>query len=245
MAYPAHIFPNVHLADNVVLQEGVIIGQPPSGMAPGELPTFIGSDAIIRSHSVIYAGSRIGSKFQTGHRAILGPGLEIGYGCSVGTNSVVIGYAHLADHARIHGLCTVGAFAVLQANAWVGPYCLLDSSINQPITIASRAILGLKVYVAPGVYVGERTLVSTRSVLHADVPPYRLIMGNPPRVLQSLDQLKSPYEMVGRPYKADPPEVQKTVLEHYQSRAEDAIANNTWRHHLWSRLTRPEALKGS
>ncbi len=71
---------------------------------PGHAHLAEQAGAVIRSHTGIYAGSRIGAGFQTGHRAILGPGLEIGANCSIGADSIEMGFAHIADTAKINGL---------------------------------------------------------------------------------------------------------------------------------------------
>src|SRR5712692_2016330 len=62
-----HIYPNVTLGDGTQIGEYVIIGEPPRGKREGELATRIGAGAVIRSHTVIYAGNAIGANFQTGH----------------------------------------------------------------------------------------------------------------------------------------------------------------------------------
>jgi acetyltransferase-like isoleucine patch superfamily enzyme len=49
------LYPNVQLGENVQIGDYVIIGHPPRGKGPGELPVVIGDNAVIRSHTVIYA----------------------------------------------------------------------------------------------------------------------------------------------------------------------------------------------
>ena len=236
LAETARVYPNVRFGNDVVVGDWVVVGMPPRGAEPGALETVIADGAVIRTHSVIYAGSRIGSGFQTGHRAILGPGLDIGDRCAVGSNSVVMGCARLRDGARIHSLCCVGPFAELQESAWVGPYCVVDSSPSQVTVVASRAILSLHVRVAPGVRVGERSLVGTRTFLAQDVPPYFLMMGYPPRAVGNVEQLP------GKPYEPDPPAVRAEMLARHQSRDRDDVGPDSWRHQLWQSLGSPEAL---
>src|SRR5262249_42382144 len=162
------------------------------------------------------AGCRLGKDFQSGHHAVLGVGVEAGSGCSVGTSSVLMGYCRLKDGAKVHGLCTIGLFAELQEQAWVGPYRQVDRGPGHITGIAARAILGLRVQVAPGVRVGERALVGTRARLTADAPPYRVIVGNPPRAVRTIDRIVSPYPEVGRPYELDPEAVCAETLERHR-----------------------------
>jgi acetyltransferase-like isoleucine patch superfamily enzyme len=235
----ARIFPNVRLGAGVVLGPWVVIGQPPRGVAPGELETVIEDGSCIRSHTVIYAGCRIGPNFQSGHHAVLGAGVETGANCSVGTYSVLLGYCRLGDGAKVHGHCCIGPFSELNERAWIGPSCSVDSGPDKITVIAAQAILGLRVQVAPGIRVGERALVGTRSRLVEDVPPYRLVVGNPARAMQTIDRLVSPYEIVGRPYDPDPADVQAEVLARHQHRNGEA-SRETWRHQLWRRLGSPQ-----
>src|SRR5262245_20073885 len=67
----ARIYPGVELGAGCEMEDFVIIGKPPKGAAPGELPTRIGPGAVLRSHTVIYAGNVIGAGFQTGHGALV------------------------------------------------------------------------------------------------------------------------------------------------------------------------------
>jgi UDP-3-O-[3-hydroxymyristoyl] glucosamine N-acyltransferase len=51
--------------------------------------TIIGNGAVIRSHTVIYAGNVIGDRFQTGNKANIRELNRIGNDVSIGTLSVV------------------------------------------------------------------------------------------------------------------------------------------------------------
>ena len=54
----AIIYPNVKLGKNVIVEDFCIIGAPFKGYKDEE--TIIGDNSIIRSHTVIYAGNKIG-----------------------------------------------------------------------------------------------------------------------------------------------------------------------------------------
>src|SRR5512140_62707 len=83
------VHPNVSLGAGADLGAFAIIGEPPRGKAPGELETEIGPRAVIRSHSVIYAGNRIGADFQTGHSALVREENAIGDNVSIGSHTIV------------------------------------------------------------------------------------------------------------------------------------------------------------
>ena len=83
------VYEGVTLAEGSRVEEYCILGVPPRGYSEGELETVIGPDALLRSHTVIYAGNKIGAKFQTGNKVNIREMNVIGSGVSVGTLSIV------------------------------------------------------------------------------------------------------------------------------------------------------------
>jgi maltose O-acetyltransferase len=57
----------------------------------------------------------------------------------------------------------------------------------QPITIGDNVWLGGGAIVLPGVTIGENTVVGAGSVVTRDLPANVVAVGNPPRVIRSLD----------------------------------------------------------
>jgi len=218
MAKNARIFPNVRLGQDVIIQDWAVIGLPPPGAKLDQLETIIEDGSVIRSHSVIYAGTKIGKGFQTGHRVVLGPGCEIADGCSIGTSSVVKGFISLANRAKIHSFCNIGIFATLQEGAWIGPRCTLEGDDQNPVILAAGALLGATVYVKSGVRVGERSLVAAGVHLLQDVHPYHLVAGNPAKSIKHIKTLTCPYKLIDRPYEPDPESVQAAAKERYLHR---------------------------
>ena len=67
---------------------------------PHDHPLTRGRKALIRSGSIIYAGSRIGENFQTGHQVTIREKAEIGDHVSVGTLSDIQGNCKLGNYVR-------------------------------------------------------------------------------------------------------------------------------------------------
>ncbi|HEX5472122.1 MAG TPA: hypothetical protein VFW73_09555 [Lacipirellulaceae bacterium] len=237
IASTAKIYPNVRLGADVQVGPWAVVGRPPAGIAPGEMETIIGDGAVIRSHSVLYAGSKIGSKFQAGHHAIVGPGMDIRNRCSIGTSSFVAGFAHLGSAARVHGHSYVGEFAWIEDKAWVGPYNICESEVERITAVGAGAILSMGVHLFAGVRVGDRALVGMRSMIENDVAPYRIVVGNPPRAIRTIDQIVSPIPGVGRPYEADPPDLQAAALARHEARHGCTISDDDWRLAMWRMIT--------
>ena len=83
------IYENVSLGEGSVVEDFCIVGTPPRGAHDGRAGDHsIGAGAVIRSHTVIYAGNVIGRNFQTGNKVNIRESNRIGDNVSVGTLSV-------------------------------------------------------------------------------------------------------------------------------------------------------------
>jgi acetyltransferase-like isoleucine patch superfamily enzyme len=193
------IYAGVVLGPQSTVEEYCLLGVPPRGAVAGELETHIGSDAFIRSHTVIYAGNRMGDHFQTGHKVNIRELNEIGHEVSIGTLSVVEHHVIIRDRVRIHSQVFVPEYSVLEEEAWLGPNVVLTNakyplspgvkeSLKGPI-IKKGAIIGANSTILPGVVVGEYALVGAGSVVTRDVPNGAVVVGNPAKIVKHRSDL--------------------------------------------------------
>lgn len=195
-----HIYPNVTLPDDVEIDPFVILGKPPRGHAPGELPLILGARAVIRSHTVIYAGNTIGPRLQTGHHVVIREANTIGADVSIGTASIIEHHVQIADGVRLHSRVFVPEYSILEAGCWLGPGVMVTNA-RYPISrgvkdrlegahIEAGAIIGANATLLPGVRIGARALVGAGAVVTKDVPPGMVVAGNPARVLKAIDDIR-------------------------------------------------------
>ena len=100
------VYRNVKIGKGVVIGDFVVIGLPLSGAKEGEQETIIEDGATIGSHSVVYAGARIGRNFKCGHGVVIGENSAIGSNCSIGSHSVI-------RHSRLGTEVTIGELVSL------------------------------------------------------------------------------------------------------------------------------------
>jgi len=87
-------------------------------------PTHIGSGGLIRSHSIIYAGAKIGDQFSTGHHAVIRENSKIGNHCSVGTYSELQGDCRIGDYCRLQSNVSIGQLSRLGDFVFIYPFTL-------------------------------------------------------------------------------------------------------------------------
>ena len=192
-------YPNVQLGENVSIGEYVILGLPGKGVAPGALPTIIGDNAMIRSHTVIYAGSRIGKNFQTGHHVLIREENTIGDDVSIGSGSVVEHHVIIKDRVRVHSQAFIPETSVLEEGCWIGPNVVITNAMY-PLSrhvkeqlagalVKSGAKIGANATLLPGITVGENALIGAGSVVTKDVGANKVVAGNPAREINEIGNL--------------------------------------------------------
>jgi acetyltransferase-like isoleucine patch superfamily enzyme len=193
------IYPNVQIGKNAVIEEYVIVGVPPRGKKPGELPTTIGDNAIIRSHSVIYAGNTIGNNFQTGHHVLVREENEIGNDVSIGSSTVIEHHVKMGNKVRIHSQAFVPEMTILEEGAWIGPNAVITNAAY-PLSpnvknelkgaiVKKNAKIGANATLLPGITIGENALVGAGAVVTKDVPANKVVAGNPAKIINDVSKL--------------------------------------------------------
>jgi len=204
------IYPNVKLGKNVTIGDFVIIGIPPKGVKEGKCQTIIGNNAIVRSHTIIYSRNIIGGNFQTGHKVMIRENTEIGNNVSIGTGTVIEHHVKIGNNVRIHSQTFVPEYTILEDDCWIGPMVCITNALHplcpkvkeclKGATIKKGAKIGANSTILPDVIIGEYALVGAGSVVVKDVPPYKVVIGNPAKIIKDVRELKCPYGLIIKPY---------------------------------------------
>jgi acetyltransferase-like isoleucine patch superfamily enzyme len=163
------------------------------------METVLGSEAHLRSHTVIYAGNLIGDHFQTGNKVNIREWNRIGDHVSVGTLTVIEHHVEIGNNVRIHSQAFIPEFSVLEDDAWLGPNVVLTNA-KYPLSrgvkeslkgprIKRGAKIGANATILPGVVIGEHALVGAGAVVVKDVPDGVVVAGNPARIIRKLSEL--------------------------------------------------------
>ena len=202
IANTAKLFKNVKVGKNVTIEDFVIIGAVPRGYKEGELETIIGDNAVIRSHTVIYAGNIIGNNFQTGNHVSVREENTIGNNVSIGTKSVVEFESKIGNNVHIHSQVFIPEYSVLEDDCWIGPNVVLTNAkypkslkskeFLKGVIIEKDAIIGGNATILSNVKIGTKALIGAGSVVTKNVPPGKIVVGNPAKIIGDVSDLKYP-----------------------------------------------------
>jgi acetyltransferase-like isoleucine patch superfamily enzyme len=159
----------------------------------------LGPGALVRAFTVIYAGSRIGRDLETGHNVVIREENRIGDSLSIWNNSTIDYGCVIGDRVRIHCNVYVAQFTQIEDDVFLAPGVMIANDphplcavhLNGP-TIKARARVGINATLLPGVVIGEDALVGAGAVVTKDVPPGAVVVGNPARVIGSVDAIECP-----------------------------------------------------
>lgn len=189
----AVIYPGVELGTDVIIEDYCVIGI--DSFTEKKALTVIGNNAHVRSHTVIYAGVRIGNGFTAGNKANIRENCIIGDGVSIGTHSVVERDVIIEGGVRIHSGAFIPEHSVLKSGCWIGPNAVLtnakyplskNSKLNlKGPTIGENAIIGANSTIMPGVKIGKGSLVASAAVVTKDVTEGSVVAGVPARKVKS------------------------------------------------------------
>jgi acetyltransferase-like isoleucine patch superfamily enzyme len=183
----AIIYPDVQLGEDVTIEDFCIIGCPFKGSTNEK--TIIGDHAVIRSHTVIYAGNVIGNNFQTGNKANIRELNTIGNDVSIGTLTVIEHHVNIKEGVRIHSQAFIPEYSDLGRNAWIGPNVVFTNAkypqseaakdnLKGP-EIGENARIGANTTLLPGIKVGRYALIGAGSVVTKNIGDAVVAYGNP------------------------------------------------------------------
>lgn len=200
VADTARVHSNVRIGEGSTVEDFCVLGHPGPGHREGEAALQIGRRALIRSHTVIYAGCTILDDFSSGHGVLIRQDNEVGEQVSIGSGSVIEFAVVIGARVRLHSQCFVPEYCVLEEDSWLGPGARLTNSrfpeglrakaTLQGVLVQAGARIGAGACILPGITIGRGALVGAGSVVTRDVPDDTVVVGNPARLAGRTSELR-------------------------------------------------------
>ena len=204
------IYGRSSIGKNAIIGERVIIGYPTadilkqiasSGKSLEDLDfsgAVIGDNAVIRPNSTIYTDVRIGNNLRTGHNILIREGTKIGNDVLIGTNTIIDGHSTIGSNVSIQGNVYIPLNVTIEDNVFIGPCAVLTndkypirkrSDLRGPI-LRHGASIGANATLLPGVEIGQGAMVAAGALVSKDVPPWKLAMGFPAKIIDLPEELR-------------------------------------------------------
>jgi len=187
------IGPNHHIEPNCII--GYRTGRP---IADHSLR--IGRECYLRTGTIIYCGCVIGDGLQTGHNVVIREENVIGDNVSIWTGSYVDYQCKIGNNVRIHCDCHVTQYVTIEDDVFIGPGFVTSNDVyplqeaaepyREGCTIKRGALIGVNVTILPRVIIGEGALVGAGSVVTKSVEPGMVVVGNPAKVINKVENLR-------------------------------------------------------
>lgn len=200
------IYPNVKIGLNSIIEDYVVLGKTPVNTKKKAI-LKIGSHAILRTGTILYAGTTIGKNFQSGDHARIRENNIVGDNVSIGANSIIECDSKIGNNVRIHSLCFIPEYTILEEDVWMGPSVTVTNVTHPPCPVFKErgkemklkcirgpiirkgAIIGAGVILLPGIEIGEGAFVAAGSVVLDDVKAHTVVAGVPARKISKIKDL--------------------------------------------------------
>jgi acetyltransferase-like isoleucine patch superfamily enzyme len=199
----ALVYPGTVLGEGVKVLEGAVVGKQPT-LSPRSTakreplaPATLGDGTVVSTGAVVFAGTTIGARVVLGDQSCVRERVTIGDDVVVGRGSLVENDTTIGALTKIQADAYITAYSVLEDNVFIAP-CVVTTNddfmgrterrhelVKGP-TIRRGARVGGGAVLCPGVEIGEEAFVGAGAVVTKDVPPRKIVVGNPARVLRDV-----------------------------------------------------------
>lgn len=116
-------------------------------------------------------------------------GAHIGRNCSIMVRSLGT-EPYLVKMGNNVGISKGVVFATHEGAARVGKEENVDLHVFGPIVLEDNCFIGQNVFLSPNIRIGRNSIIGANSVVISDIPPDRIAMGVPARVIGSTEKFK-------------------------------------------------------
>jgi len=206
LGYNVVIRKGTTIGDNVRIDDNTVIGKYPMRAKLSIFkkeknlpPTRIGNNCLIGANTVIYIGSNIFNNVLIADLASIRENTTIGEYTIVGRGVTVENFVKIGERCKIESECYITAYSGLEDYVFIAPGVVTsnDNYLGRTeerfkhfkgITVKKGGRIGANAVILPGKIIGEDAVVAAGSIVTKDVPPRKIVMGSPARVIRDVPE---------------------------------------------------------
>ncbi|GBD39775.1 UDP-2-acetamido-3-amino-2, 3-dideoxy-D-glucuronate N-acetyltransferase [bacterium HR37] len=190
----------VRIGDNTVIGRLPMRAKMSAVTEEGRLThTVIGDNALIGSQVVIYRGCSIGSQVLVADLASVRENVEIGDLTIIGRGVAIENRVKIGRKCKVETNAYICALSVVEDFCFIAPMVTFTNDnflgrteerfrYHRGPWLKLGARIGANATLLPGITVGEDALVAAGSVVTRDVPPGKVVMGVPARIVRDVPE---------------------------------------------------------
>jgi acetyltransferase-like isoleucine patch superfamily enzyme len=196
----------VKIGNNVEIMPGAYLGKRPK--SPGAVARkidyqeqiAIGDNCIIGPNAVIYYDVCIGKntlicentsireQVKIGDFCLISRNVTINYNTQIGNHTKIMDSTHITGNCQIGDRVFISVLVSTTNDRAIGKLGYDEDRVKGP-TIGDGVAIGAAANILPGVSIGNNSIVGASSVVNKDVPELKMVVGNPARVIKSLEEV--------------------------------------------------------
>ena len=194
------IYGNVIIGDNTIIADNCVIGEPLNSFYRDQdnyinPKTEIGSDSLIRSFTILYAGSYFGKHLNTGHHVTIREKSKFGSNCSIGSYNDIQGECTIGNYCRFQSNVTIGQKSEIGSFVFIYPYVVLTNDATPPsnllkgVSIGDYSQITTGCILMPGAKIGKNCLTAVQSTVGGNFEDDSFISGSPAKKVGRLSKM--------------------------------------------------------
>lgn len=194
------IYDNVEIGDNTIISSNCLIGEPVGDYYFNDEYSnpklVIGANCVVRSNTIIYAGSIIGDKLQTGHHTVIRERNTLGCGCVVGVYCNILPDCKIGDCVHFHSYDSIAENSTIGDYVYFFPFVTITGDPTPPSNnwlsskVGDFSVIASNVFFLPGTEIGRHCLVAAQARVGGKYEDFSLIAGTPAKRI--IDVRKAP-----------------------------------------------------
>ena len=216
VAADAEIGAGVQFGANVTVHEGTLVGEgcaigdnavlgkrpvlSAASTSAGEVGRLLlGRDVRISAGAVLAAGAELGDGCVVGDLATVRERVRVGEGVVIGRGVCIENDVEIGAFTKIQTNAYITAGTVLEEHVFIAPGVVTTNdnlmgrterrhALKKGPVVRRGARVGGAAVLLPGIEIGEEAFIGAGAVVIADVPPRKVVVGIPARVLRDVPE---------------------------------------------------------